>query len=197
MIRSFLLILCILCTFFASAQTRGGEIRRVKSNKVVKKRANADKHNSSQRLTREMPIVQNSTPLSNSNSDAYNIIEMDKYNLNTSKGCYDKANILRREGDGYLAIEYYKKAFVIGEPPYRLWALCQIGKIYYQGLGGVSQNFVLAFGSFKQASDMGCLPATYYVGICYEYGRGVGQNKNVAEQYYTKSGYNSIPSLDF
>ncbi len=117
--------------------------------------------------------------------------------LTTSKGCYEEAKKIRIYGDGYKAISLYQKAFSIGDAPYRLWALCQIGRIYYQGLGGVNQNFELAFSFFKQASDMGCLPATYYVGICYEYGRGVGQNKNVAEQYYTKSGYKSLPSLDF
>ena len=50
---------------------------------------------------------------------------------------------------------------------------------------------------FKAASDMGNKVAMYYMGICYEIGNGVPKDYNTAKQYYSKSGFASLPSRDF
>ena len=121
----------------------------------------------------------------------------ESYSLSTSKGCYEQAKKLRMEGNGRQAIDLCLKANGIGESPYKTWALHQIGCIYYLGLGGVKSNYYEAYKYFKMASDSGFLPSTYYLGVCYEYGRGVGKDVSKANYYYTKSGYSKAPGYDF
>ena len=123
--------------------------------------------------------------------------KQESYSLSTSKGCYEQAKKLRMKGEGRQAIELYLKANRISESPYKTWALHQIGCIYYFGLGGVISNYYEAYRYFKMASDSGFLPSTYYLGVCYEYGRGVGKDVSKANYYYTKSGYSKAPGYDF
>jgi TPR repeat protein len=46
------------------------------------------------------------------------------------------------------------------------------------------QEFTIAVQYFRQAADQQYLPAMYALGVCYEFGRGVKQDFNVAAFYY-------------
>lgn len=125
------------------------------------------------------------------------LVEPVEYNLSTSKECYETAKQLRSEGQGSKAIDLYLRAYRIGESPHKSWALHQIGCTYYFGLGGVKNNYAEAFKYFEMASNLGLLPSKYYLGLCYEYGRGVQKDKTKANEYYAKSGYQAPPGYDF
>ena len=125
------------------------------------------------------------------------LVEPVEEDLSTSKECYETAKQLRSEGQGSKAIDLYLRAYRIGESPHKSWALHQIGCTYYFGLGGVKNNYAEAFKYFEMASNLGLLPSKYYLGLCYEYGRGVQKDKIKANEYYAKSGYQDPPGYDF
>ena len=81
--------------------------------------------------------------------------------------------------------------------PYSVWSLFHLGAIYYNGEGGQRTDFSKAYEYFKSSADRGNKPAKYYLGLCYEYGRGVPKDMIKAKEYYKSSGYDSVPSRDF
>ena len=125
------------------------------------------------------------------------IIPQKKFDMTTSKGCYEKGKDLRID-NGYEAIKVFEKAYQIGDYPYNLLALWQVGLIYYTGYGGVPANFSKAVEYFRKSYNGGCKEAGYMLGVCYEYGRGVDRNITLSQEYYKQSGYNlsNSPSWD-
>jgi len=99
--------------------------------------------------------------------------------------------------DGQVAIQFFSWVYEMSQKPYNVWSLFHIGEIYYFAEGGVHTDFQEAAKYFKAASDMGNSVAMYYLGICYEFGRGIPKDLSKAQQYYKESGYNSVPSRDF
>lgn len=81
--------------------------------------------------------------------------------------------------------------------PYCVWATFQLGAVYYWGNCGYSTDYKEAVRYFEEAAGEGCRAALYYLGICYEYGRGVQKNSSQAAEYYKLSGYSSTPSRFF
>lgn len=54
------------------------------------------------------------------------------------------------------------------------------GYLYSQGAGGLAKNDSEAFKWYKKAADQGYAPAQYNLGILYDEGRGVPQNRAAA-----------------
>lgn len=82
--------------------------------------------------------------------------------------------------------------------PYNIWSMFHIGAMFYYGEGGQSIDFSTAYKFFKLAADKGNNKiALYYLGLCYEYGRGVSKDLSIAREYYRRSGFSSLPSRDF
>lgn len=196
--RFVFILVVILVPLLTLAQASGGQIKRPtkkqssglstnnrKQYNAVKKKQKTDQK---EKRNDTNPIYNNS---SNTNYNNSNV------EFSSSGSKYEKAKQLRLEGKGYQAITLYKDIYETGDSPYRIWSLCQIGRLYYYGLGGVNTDFSKAFDFFKLASDKGSLPATYYVGLCYQYGRGVRKDESRASSYFIKSGYRIAPSLDF
>lgn len=115
--------------------------------------------------------------------------------LSTSEDYYKIAKSIR-SSNGFTAIEHFKKAYSIGTNPWKIKALFQIGITYYYGLGGVNIDYEEARSYFYTAAQSGNNEAKYYLGICYEYGRGCPKDKNLAEFWFISSGYSSTPSYN-
>lgn len=94
-------------------------------------------------------------------------------------------------------IDFFYTVIDMNVVPYRTCSLFHLGAIYYYGDGGQTIDFSKAYKFFKSAADEGNCPAKYYLGLCYEYGRGVPKDITKAIEYYKKSGYTSLPSRDF
>ena len=125
-----------------------------------------------------------------------NISESNKW---LKKASYQFYEVGRKnmKTDGQVAIQFFSWVYEMSQKPYDVWSLFHIGEIHYFAEGGVHTDFQEAAKYFKAASDMGNRVAMYFLGICYEFGRGIPKDLSKAQQYYKESGYNSIPSRDF
>lgn len=125
-----------------------------------------------------------------------NISESNKW-LGKASSQFYEAGRNNMKTNGQVALQFFSWVYEMGQLPYNVWSLFHIGEIYYYAEGGVHTDFQEAAKYFKAASDMGNQVAMYYMGICYETGNGVPKDSNMAKQYYSKSGYTSLPSRDF
>jgi TPR repeat protein len=125
-----------------------------------------------------------------------NISESNKW-LGKASSQFYEAGKNNMKTNGQVALQFFSWVYEMGQLPYNVWSLFHIGEIYYYAEGGVHTDFQEAAKYFKAASDMGNQVAMYYMGICYETGNGVPKDSNMAKQYYSKSGYTSLPSRDF
>ena len=94
-------------------------------------------------------------------------------------------------------VNFFEEVADMGILPYNVWSMFHLGAIFYYGEGGYNIDYAKSFRYFKQAADKGNRQALYYVGLCYEYGRGVPKNMSKAKEYYSESCYTSVPSSDF
>lgn len=94
-------------------------------------------------------------------------------------------------------VDFFHTVIDMNVTPYSVWSLFHLGAIYYYGDGGQSTDFSKAYEFFRSAVEKGNQPAMYYLGLCYEYGRGVPKDMIKAKDYYKKSGYEHVPSRDF
>jgi hypothetical protein len=62
--------------------------------------------------------------------------------------------------------------------------LASIGDNYYYGLNGEKVNYEKAVEYYMQADDKNCARASFMLGLCYELGNGVEQDKDTAEAFY-------------
>lgn len=76
------------------------------------------------------------------------------------------------------AQELYRRAAELGNP----WGKNRLGLCYYN-----AQNYQEAFQWYQSAANQGYHSALYNVGLCYEEGRWVTQNKRHALQYYRRA----------
>ena len=125
-----------------------------------------------------------------------NISESNKW---LGKASYQFYEVGRKnmKTDGQVALQFFSWVYEMRQTPYDVWSLFHIGEIYYFAEGGVHTDYQEATKYFKAASDMGNRVAMYYMGLCYEFGRGIPKDLSKAQQYYKESGYNSVPSRDF
>lgn len=65
-------------------------------------------------------------------------------------------------------------------------ALYELGVMYIEGYG-CHKNSRMAVNFFKQAANLGYVPALVELGICYANGDGVQQNYETAVEYYEKA----------
>ncbi|MDR3204711.1 MAG: sel1 repeat family protein [Deltaproteobacteria bacterium] len=66
-------------------------------------------------------------------------------------------------------------------------AMSYLGSIYEQGVGQPSPNFGKALEWYQKAAALDLPEALYAVGICYEWGKGIGPDTAKAVTYYEKS----------
>lgn len=211
--KIILLFFCLLCSITISSQASGGQIRRP-HKKVQRKNANSAKASNSRVSNKEYKstLERDSFEIALTAEDSAevlaqlednvpdNVLENAFDNFLSQKVAfandYNKALSLRRNGKGKEALAIFSELIQSNDNDYSSIAEYQIGLIYYYGLGGIAQTYYNAFLYFRMASDKGCKEAMYYLGLCYEHGRGTAQNIPFAKDYYRKSGYTSVPSMD-
>lgn len=125
-----------------------------------------------------------------------NQTESNKWYDMAAKSCYENGYDAMFF-DGNRAVDLFKIAIEIGAMPYNVWAMYQLGAMYYNGDGGIGIDYPKSFMYFKMASDKGNVRAMYYLGMCYERGRGIPKDYEKANFYYKSSGLKSIPSREF
>ena len=126
-----------------------------------------------------------------------NIAESNRWYSLAAPQFYEGAKkAMKSTNGGQMALQLFNNVYDMGQAPYAVWSVFHIGEIYYYGKGGIPTNYSEAFKYFKMASDKNTV-AMYYLGICYEFGRGTPKNTVKAIEYYKKSGYNNVPSSDF
>jgi hypothetical protein len=62
-----------------------------------------------------------------------------------------------------------------------------LGKMYFDGVGGVKQDYAKAAEYFRRAAEQGNSLAEFNYGICLDTGRGVRQDPEQALQWYVKA----------
>jgi len=63
-------------------------------------------------------------------------------------------------------------------------ALYTLGGCYEHGFGGLSQDYQKACELWLKAGELGCADGYYNLGVAYEEGMGVEDDKNKAKQFY-------------
>ena len=109
---------------------------------------------------------------------------------------YDLSRNMMKSGN-QQSVNFFKDVIDMKVIPYNVLSMFHIGAMYYYGEGGLSVDYNKAFEYFSQAAKERNGPALYYVGLCYDNGYGVPQDKILAREYYKKSGFTSLPSRDF
>lgn len=83
----------------------------------------------------------------------------------------------------YTAVRYYKKAAELGNSV----AMYKLGECYYNGKGGVDQDYKEAVEWYKKAIEQGNVLAQNALGECYTEGRGVEQDYEKAVEMFKKA----------
>lgn len=109
---------------------------------------------------------------------------------------YNYAKELMKSGNPQC-VNFFSTVVEMNVFPYYIWSQFHLGTIYYYGNSGQTTDYSRAYKYFKDAAEKGNRQALYYVGLCYEYGRGVPKNMSKAKEYYSESCYTSVPSSDF
>lgn len=172
--RFFLISIFLILPIVALAQASGGQIHRptVRTEKTVPPR------NIGQRAQVTKSHVVNGRQ---------------RAVLRTSEQNYLEAYRLR-SSDAKKAVELFLKAYEIGEAPYKMEALYQLGITYYYGFNNVSQDYIKALPYFLSAVEFGDNRSKYYLGDCYQYGKGCKEDNNKADFWKKASGYTSFPN---
>lgn len=100
-------------------------------------------------------------------------------------GCY-----WYNKGDYKEAKKWFEQALQGDLPTYeKTKAQFMMGQLYGTGKPGVERNDRIAFDWYKKAAldGEGYLESVYYMGICYQNGRGVTQNTAEAKKWYKKA----------
>ena len=188
--KIIIMIMNMAFTLSAYAQISGGEIKRLAPKRIPNRNALVQKNHSTEEL---YEMGKNYTDKGNSE-------EAEKWYRKAAEKGHREAQYtlgcMYKHSNGTEAVNWLLNLSKSNDTLYSAKANYQLGKIYFHGLGGISQNYYNAFMYFKMASDMGCKEAMYYLGNCYEYGRGTAKNIPFAKDYYKKSGYNHLPSWD-
>lgn len=100
-----------------------------------------------------------------------------------------ETGFLGNETDEKKSIDYYKKAIELDD---NALAHNGMGNYYYK-----KENYTLAIEHFKKGAQLGSYEALNNLGMCYEYGKGVGVNLLKAIESYRKANeiYNNSISL--
>ncbi|QZT39003.1 sel1 repeat family protein [Halosquirtibacter xylanolyticus] len=95
--------------------------------------------------------------------------------------------------DTLKAFDMFKKSAELGLKD----GMCNIGKLYREGKGGVERNYTEAFKYYKMAADAGHHLATYSLARSYYRGEGVEKNFDIAYPLYKKAASFNIPVAKF
>lgn len=87
------------------------------------------------------------------------------------------------EGKGELAMPILEKLAAGGMRA----AMHAIGHTYLYGVGGIPQNYDLAFEWFSRAAQNGCPQGMYHSGVCNAEGFGTPVNPALAVEWFKKS----------
>lgn len=94
----------------------------------------------------------------------------------------------------YTAVRYYKKAAELGNSV----AMYKLGECYYNGKGGVDQDYKEAVEWYKKAAELGYARAQCQLGFRYSHGfLGVEQNYEKAVEWYNKAAEQGYVSAQF
>lgn len=122
--------------------------------------------------------------------------ESQKWFREVAPKIYDLSKKLMKTGN-QQCVNFFEEVVDMGITPYNVWSLFHLGAIFYYGEGGQKTDFSKSFRYFRLAADKGNKPAKYYLGLCFEYGRGIPKDITRAKEYYKQSGYEHVPSRDF
>lgn len=76
-------------------------------------------------------------------------------------------------------------------------AQLNIGRIYYNGWGGIPKDYTKAFMWYMKAAEQGIARAQSYVAYMYEEGLGVSPDYKEAIKWYSKAAENEFPPAQF
>ncbi len=65
--------------------------------------------------------------------------------------------------------------------------LLMLGFTYYTGIDSMPKDYHKAVEYFTKAAELGDFEAQYNLGVCYDYGRGVAQDRKKAADLYQKA----------
>ncbi len=65
--------------------------------------------------------------------------------------------------------------------------LLMLGFAYYTGIDSMPKDYHKAVEYFTKAAELGDFEAQYNLGVCYDYGRGVAQDRKKAADLYQKA----------
>lgn len=108
---------------------------------------------------------------------------------------YDMAKELLLS-DAHSSIGLFDSVIGMFIDPYSGWSAYRMALTFYYGTSGIVRDYAKAFDYFNIAYDMGTIEAAYYLGICYQQGRGTEKNALLSKLYFEKTNYQS-PALDF
>lgn len=90
---------------------------------------------------------------------------------------------LNRQRDTEAAAEWFAKALEHGDINSANW----LGVLIYNKLESQNENRAKAFGLFQKAAEADSTDAQFNLGLCYERGLGVEEDKEKAAQWYRKA----------
>lgn len=96
---------------------------------------------------------------------------------------FSRAENYLENGEGAKALPILEKLAEQG----RLAAMHAIGHTYLYGVGGVKQDYDLAFKWFRRAAGNGCPQGMYHTGLCNARGYGTPVNPEEAALWFGKS----------
>lgn len=125
-----------------------------------------------------------------------NLSEAQKWFRMAAPKFYDLSKKLMNSGNKQC-VDFFETLIDMDILPYNVFSIFHLGAIYYYGEGGQNTDFSKSFRYFTLAAEKDNKPAWYYLGLCYEYGRGTPKDMKKAKECYQKSGYSSLPRRDF
>ncbi len=96
---------------------------------------------------------------------------------------FDRANGYLDAGDGEKAMPIFRKLAERG----RLDAMHSIAHTYLYGIGGIGQDYDMAFSWFTRAAKNGCPQAMYHLGMCNAKGYGTSVDHALSAEWYCRS----------
>ncbi len=125
-----------------------------------------------------------------------NLSEAQKWFRMAAPKFYDLSKKLMKSGNKQC-VNFFETLIDMDILPYNVYSIFHLGAIYYYGEGGQNTDFSKSFRYFTLAAEKDNHPAWYYLGLCYEYGRGTPKDMTKAKECYKKSGYTNLPGRDF
>ena len=98
--------------------------------------------------------------------------------------------------DALSSIKLFDSIIEMSIVPYSEWSAYRAALTFYYGTSGIACDYAKSFDYFNLAYNLGFREAAYYLGICYQQGRGTEKHALLSKLYFEKTNYQS-PALDF